>query len=152
MNEQMQIIDAPEQPVLAIRTRTPVSALPQQIGKAYAAIAAYMQEQGETPTEAPYTAYFNMDMDDLDVEMGFPVPRALPAKGDIKPGVIPAGKQAVAMHKGPYSAMEPVYKALAEWAVRQGFEPAGISYEYYYNSPMEVPEEELLTKVVLLLK
>lgn len=152
MNEQMQINDAPEQPVLAIRTRTPVGALPQQIGKAYAAIAAYLDELGEAPQGAPYTAYFNMDMDDLDVEMGFPVSRALPAKGEIKPGAIPAGKQAAAMHKGPYSAMEPVYKALAEWTARQGFEPAGISYEFYCNSPMEAPEEELLTRVVLLLK
>jgi hypothetical protein len=30
--------------------------------------------------------------------------------------------------------------------------PAGVVYEYYYNSPMEVPESELLTKIEFVLK
>ncbi len=152
MNEQFEIIDAKEQPVLAIRTRTAVNNLPQEIGKAYMAIVAYMEELGETPKEAPYTAYFNMDMENLDVEMGFPVSKAYPEKGNIKPGAVPAGKQAVAMYKGPYAKMEPIYTALTTWAAEQGYEPSGISYEYYYNAPGEVSEDELLTKIVFLLK
>ncbi len=152
MNDSFQIIDAGEQPVLAIRTHTAVSNLPQEIGKAYMAIAAYMQEIGETPKDAPYTAYFNMDMENLDVEMGFPVSKPYPAKGDIKPGVIPAGKQAVAMFKGPYAKMEPIYTALTAWVAEQGYEPSGICYEHYFNSPMEVSEGELLTKIVFVLK
>jgi effector-binding domain-containing protein len=152
MNEQFQIIDAKEQPVLAIRMRTTFANLPQEIGKAYMAIDAYIQELGETPKDAPYTAYFNMDMEDLDVEMGFPVSQPYPENGDIKPGVIPAGKQAVAMFKGPYAKMEPTYTALTAWVAQQGQEPSGIVYEYYYNSPLEVPEDELLTKIVFILK
>ena len=152
MNEQFQIIDAAAQPVLAVRTVTAVNNLPQEIGKAYMAIAAYMEELGEAPKEAPYTAYFNMDMENLDVEMGFPVSKAYPEKGDIKPGVIPAGKQATAMYKGPYAKMEPIYTALTTWVTEQGYEPSGISYEYYYNAPGEVSEDELLTKIVFLLK
>ncbi len=31
-------------------------------------------------------------------------------------------------------------------------EPTGVVYEYYYNSPGEIPESELLTKVEFLLK
>ncbi len=152
MNEQFQIIDAAEQPVLAIRTITSVSNLPHEIGKAYGAIAAYMQELGEEPKEAPYTAYFNMDMENLDVEMGFPVSKPYPAKGDVKPGVVPAGKQASAMYKGPYSKMESVYTALTDWVAQQGYEPSGICYEYYFNAPGEVSDDELLTKIVFLLK
>lgn len=152
MSEQFQLIDAKEQPVLSIRTRTPIADLPQAIGKAYMAIATYMQELGETPKDAPFTAYYNMDMDDLDVEMGFPVSKPLPAKGEIQKSVVPAGKQASCMFKGSYSLMESTYNALNEWITQQGFEPTGISYEYYYNSPCEVPEEELLTKIVFPLK
>lgn len=152
MNEQFQIIDAAEQPVLAIRTVTAVANLPQEIGKAYMAIAAYMQEIGEEPKEAPYTAYFNMDMENLEVEMGFPVSKAYPGKGDIKLGAVPAGKQAVAVFKGPYEKMEPTYTALTAWVKEQGYEPSGISYEYYYNAPGEVSDDELLTKIMFLLK
>ena len=152
MSEQFQIIDAQEKPVLAIRKRTSVSALPQEIGKAYMAIAAYMAELGETPKEAPYTAYFNMDMENLDVEMGFPVDNAYPAKGDIMPGVIPAGRQAATMHKGPYDKMCSAYEALTAWVAAQGYAPTGFCYEYYYNEPGKVSDDELLTKIVFLLK
>ena len=152
MSEQFQLIDQTEQPVLSIRTRTPVANLPQEIGKAYQAIAAYLEELGEAPADAPFTAYYNMDMDNLDVEMGFPVSKRLTGKDEIAANVIPAGKQASYMFKGPYEKMEPAYKALTAWVAEKGLEPTGISYEYYYNAPGEVPDEELLTKIVFLLK
>jgi len=34
-----------------------------------------------------------MDMENLDVEMGFTVGRPLPGKGEIQAGEVPAGKQ-----------------------------------------------------------
>lgn len=48
--------------------------------------------------------------------------------------------------------MEGFYNALIEWMTSQGHIPTGVVYEFYLNSPMEVPESELLTKVVFLLK
>ncbi len=39
-----------------------------------------------------------------------------------------------------------------QWTKEQGYEPAGIFYEYYFNSPAEVPETELLTRIVMPLK
>jgi len=152
MSEQFQLTEPKEQPVLSIRTRTSVANLPQEIGKAYGAIAAYLEELGEAPADAPFTAYYNLDMDDLDVEMGFPVSKPLAGKNDIKASVIPACKQASYMYKGPYEKMGPAYEALTAWVAEQGLKPTGISYEYYYNAPCEVAEEELLTKIVFLLK
>ena len=152
MNEQFQLAEPSEQPVLSIRTRTSVANLPQEIGKAYGAIAAYLAELGEAPSDAPFTAYYNMDMDDLDVEMGFPVSKPLPGKGEVKASAVPACKQASCMYKGPYEKMAPTYEALTAWAAEKGAEPTGIVYEYYYNAPGEVPDDELLTKIVFLLK
>lgn len=34
----------------------------------------------------------------------------------------------------------------------KGCEPTGVVYEYYYNSPQEVTESELLTEIEFLLK
>jgi effector-binding domain-containing protein len=56
------------------------------------------------------------------------------------------------MYKGAYEDMEPVYNAMAEWMKEKSLEPTGVSYEYYYNSPAEVPLNELLTKIVFPLK
>lgn len=152
MIEQFEIAQQPEQPVLSIRTRTAVGKLPQEIGKAYQAIAEYLQEIGQPPQSAPFTAYYNMDMEDLDVEMGFPVSQPITGKGDINISSIPAGPQASCMYRGSYSGMAQAYDELTAKVNESGFTPTGVCYEFYYNAPGEVPESELLTKVVFLLK
>jgi effector-binding domain-containing protein len=152
MIEQFEITEKKEQPVLLIRVTTAVGNLPQEIGKAYGAIAQYMAEIGQPAQEAPYTAYFNMDMEHLDVEMGFPVAQPLPGKGEIKAGSIPAGKQASCVYHGPYSGMGPAYEALTAKVNESGYTPTGVYYEFYYNAPGEVPDSELLTKIMFPLK
>jgi len=148
MIEQFEITEQPEQPVLSIRTRFPVSSLQQEIGRAYQAIAQYMAEIGQPPQSAPFTAYYNMDMEDLDVEMGFPVSKPVAGKGEIKAGFIPAGKQASCMYRGPYSEMAPTYEAFTARITESGYVPTGVFYEFYCNAPGEVPDSELLTKIV----
>ena len=152
MSNQFTLTVQKEQPVLSIRITTSVTNLPQEIGKAYEAIGAYLEEIGEAPADAPFTAYYNMDMDNLDVEMGYPVSKIIPGKDEIKASSIPACKQVSCMYKGPYMQMGPSYEAMTDWVKEQGLEPTGICYEFYYNSPDEVPEDELLTKILFLLK
>ena len=48
--------------------------------------------------------------------------------------------------------MGPTYEAMAKWMNDNGHQPTGVVYEFYNNSPMEVPESELLTKIVFLLR
>ncbi|OPZ65179.1 MAG: Bacterial transcription activator, effector binding domain [Firmicutes bacterium ADurb.Bin506] len=152
MNEGFEIITTAEQPVLSMRTVTPVEKLPEAIGKTLAAIAPYMAQMGGQPADAPFVAYYNMDMQNLKVEIGFPVAAPLPATAEIEAGSIPAGPKAVGWHKGSYQSIASTYDAMGAWMKEKGVEPAGVVYEYYYNSPMEVAESELLTKVVFLLK
>jgi len=153
MNYKFELSEQPAQPVLSMRTRTAVGNLPQEIGKAYGAIIQYLNEIGEKPLgEAAFVAYYNLDMENLDVEMGFPVVKPINGKGEILSNEIPAGKQVACMYKGPYNKMEPVYNSMMQWINENGHEPIGAAYEFYYNSPMDVPENELLTKIVFPLK
>ncbi|MGI6711753.1 MAG: GyrI-like domain-containing protein [Bacillota bacterium] len=149
---KIELIQQKVQPVLSIRTRTKVEELPNLIGRSYHSIMDYLKEMGEEPAGAPFTAYYNQDMQDLDVEMGFPVAKTLLGKGEIKAGNIPEGKAASAMYKGSYKKMEQPYMEMAKWISENGYEPTGVAYEYYYNSPDEVPESELLTRIVMPLK
>ena len=149
---KIELIEQKAQPVLSIRTRTAVEKLPDLIGPGYMKIMEYLQELGEEPAGVPYTAYYNHDMEDLDVEIGFPVGKKLPGKGEIKAGEIPAGKMVAAMYRGPYSEMNQPYDEMAEWIAERGYEPTGVAYEYYFNSPAEVPERELLTRIVMPVK
>lgn len=152
MDYQFKIEEAIAWPTLAVRTRTSVSQLPQALGQTYELIYQYMQEIGEKPIEAAYAAYYNMDMNDLDVEIGFVAAKPLPGRGEIIRSEIPGGKRASVMYKGPYSQMEPVYQAFNEWMTANSHVPVGIVYELYYNDLSQVPENELLTKIVFPLK
>ena len=148
----MQIIETMEQPVLSIRATTSIENLPKIVGPAYGEIVGYIMAQGGEALGPAFIAYYNMDMNNLDIEIGFPVATALPGNDKIQAGVIPAGKKASTFHKGAYGDVGPAYQALSEFLGKSGFEATGVAYEYYYNSPEEVPESELLTKIEFLLK
>lgn len=152
MDYKIELTEQPAQPVLSIRTRTSVVNLPKEPGRAYQGIAEYLNEIGEQPAGAPFAAYYNMDMENLDVEIGFPVSKVLEGKGEIKASQIPSGKQVSCMHQGPYEASVVAYDAMSKWIKEKGYVPTGVAYEFYFNSPVEVPESELLTKIVFLLK
>ncbi len=148
----MEIIETNEQPVLTVRTTTSVENLPNILGPIFGEIAGYIMAQGQEPLGPAFIAYHNMDMNNLDIKIGFPVAAPLPGNDRIKAGFIPAGKRATTFHKGAYGDIGPAYQALGEFLVKEGYEATGIAYEYYYNSPGEVPESELLTKIEFLLK
>lgn len=152
MSYQCKLKEWSTQPTLAIRTRTAVQDLPQVLGETYHAIEEYLAELGEQPAGPPFTAYHNMDMQDLDVEIGFPVPRELPGRGDIQAGHLPEGKVATHLYIGPYSDMEPAYDALSQWIQENGYEPTGVAYEFYLSDPAETPPEEHQTQIVYPLK
>lgn len=152
MEFKFAITEQPAQPVLSVRFRTAVADLPQELGRVYGAVAQYLGEMGESPSGDPFAAYYNMDMEDLDVEAGFPVTKTLPARGEIKAGEIPGSKQVSYLHKGPYPDSEPAYNAMMKWIQENNLTPTGTAYEFYLNSPLEVPESELLTKIVFPLK
>ena len=147
-----EVREQPAQPALSIRARTSVQDLPAVIGKAYGAIAQYVGGLGEAPAGPPFAAYYNMDMQDLDVEMGFPVRKPMAGQGEIKAGQIPGGKAATCLHTGPYSDLRLAYQALWDWIKERGFQTTGVVYEMYLNDPTQTPPQELKTLLSFPLK
>lgn len=148
MTYPCEMNDLPAQPALSIRTRTPVADMPQALGRAYGAIITHLTGIGEAPSGPPFVCYYNMDMQDLDIEIGFPVARELPGKGEIQANVIPAGKHVSCLYTGPYEYIPQAYEALAQYIQEKGFTPTGLAYEYYLNEPAETPAQELQTRIV----
>jgi effector-binding domain-containing protein len=122
--------------------------LPEIFGKTFADIAQYLAAIKEEPVGSPYAAYYNMDMQNLDVEIGFPVSKPLPSKGEIQPGQIPAGKFAACLYTGPYGDIEPAYTALSAWIKEQGHVVTGVAYELYLNDPGHTPPQQLQTQIL----
>jgi effector-binding domain-containing protein len=148
MTYHCETIDRPAQPVLSIRARTSVQDLPQALGKAYGAIMQYLGELGVPPAGAPFVAYFNMDMQDLDIEIGIPVMQPLSGRGEVQASAIPAGKSATILHTGPYPEVEAAYKALSAWVTENRYTTTGVSYEFYLNDPEQTPQQELQTQIL----
>jgi effector-binding domain-containing protein len=149
MPYQCELEQQAAQPALTMRLRTAVQDLPRVFGETYGAIMQYLGELGEHPAGMPFAAYYNyanMDMQDLDVEIGFPVARKIAGKDGIRASELPAGKVASVMHIGPYDQVGPAYEALTQWVKEQGYESTGVAYEFYY-SPPETPPEETRTKI-----
>jgi effector-binding domain-containing protein len=152
MDFQCEIKEQAAQPTLSIRARTPIQGLPELMGQSYGIIAGYLAELGEAPAGAPFAAYYNMDMQNLDVEVGFPVAKTIPGKGDVLASQVPGGKLGYALHTGRYSEIAPAYDALAQFIREQGYEPTSVSYEFYLNDPTDTPQEQLQTQIVFPLK
>lgn len=152
MSLKCETVVLEDQKTLCIRTRCAAKNLPDVIGKTYQEIIKHMCEKGEQPCGVPYVGYFNMDMDDLDVEIGFPVSNNIEEKGNIKMSTIPGGKYATAIHKGSYSKLTDSYNILMKWMEENKLEATYIGYEYYLNDPGEVSEDELETKILFQMK
>lgn len=152
MSINCELRELSTQHVLSVRRRTPVDALPQVIGDAYQTIAKYLASLGEQPAGPPYAAYYNLDMNDLDVELGFMVLKSLPGTDDIQTGRLPGGKAAMVLHVGPYTEVEAYYDALMQWIKGNHYEWIGVAYEFYLNDPNNTPPEELKTEIYLPVK
>lgn len=152
MDYQIELSDTPSQPVLSMRSHTSLSELPKYLGYAFQSVIDYLNEIGEVPVDAPFAAYYSDDMENLDVEAGFPVSHPIPGKDNLVSSEIPAGRKVSCLYKGPYTEMNTVYGAVQAWMEQNNYIPTGVVYEFYYNSPGEVPDQELLTRIVFLIK
>jgi len=152
MSYNCEIKEQTTQPTLSIRTRAAVQDLPRVMGEAFGAIAQYLGMSGKAPVGPPFAAYYNMDMQNLDVEVGFPVAQTLPGKDNIQAGQMPAGDYAICMFTGPYSEIEPAYTALTQFVQEKDREATGVAYEIYLNDPDQTPPEALMTQILFPLK
>ena len=143
----MEIKEVQSQITLMVRLKTASSKLPEIMGEVYGELAAFMEENKIQFAGPPYARYYNMDMEALDVEMGFPVTGTLKTDGRIQQGDIPGGKIVTAVHTGSYSSLEDTYNKLMVFAKEEHIQVEAWMYEFYLNSPLEVKPEELQTQI-----
>lgn len=148
MNYKIEMSEQPSLPVLAMHKRTTVDQMPQELDKIFKKIIQYLSEIGEEPSNIYFAAYHNMEMDNLDLEVGVVVNKMLPGKGDIQAGEIPAGKQVSTFYKGPHKEAKSSFNTVIQWMDENGYISTGVIYEFYYHSPVKLPESELITKIV----
>jgi effector-binding domain-containing protein len=152
MSIKCELTELKSQSSLTIRLRTSAEDLPEVYAKGYADIAKYLEECDAEPAGPAFAIYYNLDLRNLDVEFGFTVSSSLKGIDNIRPSQTPSGKSVTCLHIGPYSDVEPSYRALTEWLKDYGYESAGIAYEVYLNDPIETEPDKLKTQVYELIR
>lgn len=117
-------------------------------GGAFAQILAYTGAQGLLPSDGPVTCFFNTDLEQLDVLIGFPYAKALAPSGDIQQVTIPAADMVTAIDLGPYEEQDPTLMDMFAWIKAQGLAMEGPIY-YQYLNDTERPESTYLTKMMI---
>ncbi len=143
-----EIMERGERPILSVRGTTTMENMSQVIGEGYSRIGAYLAEAGTYPSDAPFVVYHNMDMQALDIEMCFPVAKALPGNAGVKSGTVAAGKFVCGMYRGPYEDIGPAYEEMTKWMEEKGLKDNGVFHECYLNGPEGSPEEYLTMMVI----
>jgi effector-binding domain-containing protein len=148
----VEIKDMDEKLALMIRKVTPVQDMPSVLGQCYGEIIQYVKEIGAKEPLESFVIYYNMDMSNLEIDIGFTVHNKLPGRDHIKMSSIPGGKYAVALHEGPYDTLPNTYNELTEYVNEKEYEVENWVYEVYLNNPMDNPEEPPRTKIYFPLK
>jgi len=150
---EIKLIEQTAQPTIFVRVRTSVDKLTEVFDANFTTLMDYMSKMGTQPVSGPYAAYYNHDMQDLDVEIGFPVASILPEEGEIKTGEISASEKTVqGIHKGSYSTLNQTYEHIYQYIAEHKLEQTGPHYDFYINNPDDTQEDELLTKIVIAVK
>lgn len=115
-----RINNRPEQVYMGIHTIAPFKGMSKVIGKLSDAMSIWMEEHEVQPAGPPFLRYHVIDMRGfMDIEFGFPVHRALPDDGEVKAGVLPAGRYASLVYSGGGISGN---RALIEWVRAQGMD------------------------------
>jgi effector-binding domain-containing protein len=144
------IVERPEQPYMAIRglvTMQTVGAIADRLPEVF----VWLAEHGLQSTGAPFFKYNLIDMErQLEVEVGVPVAAAAEGDGEVRAGVLPAGRYATLTHVGHPDELVGVTAALLDWAARQGLrwdmsetdggQRWGCRLEVYHTDPAEEPD------------
>ena len=138
-------------PALTIRLKTKAGYIAEMFDQGFSAIAGCLASKGKEPDGPPFVIYYNMEMENLEVEFGFPVEKGIEGDGSIQATRTPSGKAVGALSIGPYEEAGPVYDALMKCVRDNGLEANGVAYEIYLNDPAETPPEQLKTRVYLML-
>lgn len=142
------IIQRDDQTVFSIRTSTSMRDLPETILHSLAKVTGLLAERGIVPGGPPFAGYFNLDMNDMAMEIGHPIKYPIAEDAEVKVRTIPGGPAGVCLYTGPYQELATAYQQLNAYIESQGCEPTGISYEFYLNDPAVTPPDKLETQIV----
>ncbi|HEY4058162.1 MAG TPA: GyrI-like domain-containing protein [Kofleriaceae bacterium] len=86
---------------------------------------------------------------ELRSDAGLALPDGVAIPAGLDEVVIPAGRYAKSVHRGPYTGLPDAWSQLmGVWVPQQGHRlGGGVSFELYRNTPMDTKPEDLITEI-----
>jgi AraC family transcriptional regulator len=132
--------DRPEQPILLIERRIARSELTAMLAECFGTLFGHGMQSGLAIAGAPLARYLHMGLGLWTVQAAMPLAAAAAAAGEMRPGTLPGGPVAVAIHAGPYEEIPDTHAAIERWLEAEGLKAAGAPWESYLTDPAQHPD------------
>ncbi len=119
--------------------------------EALSSIDAYLDSHDVLTSSPPLTCFHNMNLEQLDVEVGYHTSRETPNEGKISCQSYEPCMVVSAIDMGPYEQQDPTLMDLFAYIKQHDLEMSGPICYYYLNEPNR-PESEYLTQMVIPIK
>jgi effector-binding domain-containing protein len=144
------IVQRAEQPYVSIGGRVTMRTV-GEIADRIPAVFGWLGARGIAPAGPPFLRYTVIDMTrHLEIEAGVPVVTEVQGEGEVRPGLLPAGRFATVTHVGHPDQLVGVIGALLRWGDERGLRwdradtPAGERWgcriESYRTNPVIEPD------------
>jgi effector-binding domain-containing protein len=141
MSYTIETRDLPTQPIATIRVQTTEGEIASVMDTALPEVWGYLESAGVQPSGPPFARYHHFSPDNVDIEVGFPVPAPVAGAGRVVASELPGGTVAVTDHLGPYDQLGGAYAALEQWVTAHGHDPQGATvWEIYWTDPGAEPD------------
>lgn len=143
-----KMIDVAERPYLY--TERSCSMDPGDISEnmeiAFRTVGGLIEEKGIADPGNALSVYYTHDAQTLTFRAGFLVSAedAERAEGNVKAGVLPAGRVLNFIHRGPYAKLRDSYGEMMEYLEENGMTVGAPTWEIYLNEPDSVASEDEL--------
>jgi len=122
--------------------------LAEAMGRIFQAVNEALGKQSVERDGAPFARYHSFG-ETVDLEAGAMVTAPITLDGNVKPGELPAGPAAIAVHAGPYESLGATYDAMHRWLSASNHQPNGGPWELYITDPSAEPDPgKWLTEVI----
>jgi effector-binding domain-containing protein len=116
-----KVVERGEQPYVAVKSVVSMKEIGAVAGKFLGEVFGWAAGHGLAPAGAPFFKYNAIDMErGLEIEFGVPTANLVTGDDRVIAGVLPAGRYASLVHRGPYEQLLDANAALLDWIKEQG--------------------------------
>ena len=116
-----KVVERSEQPYVAVKSVVTMAEIGAVAGKFLGEIFGWAAGHGLTPAGPPFFKYNVVDMEHgLEIEFGIPMAKLVTGDDRVLAAVLPAGRYASLVHRGPYEQLTEANGMLGKWIEEQG--------------------------------